>query len=116
MMSLVCISISINNKRHEIGVLRAVGARGTDVFKIFYSESLIIGLINFVLAILAVFGVTIALNIKIGEAIAGLVLLNTGIVEVLAVLGLALFASFLSALLPVVRLSKQKPIDAIREK
>ena len=110
------ISISINNKRHEIGVLRAVGARGTDVFKIFYSESLIIGLINFVLAILAVFGVTIALNIKIGEAIAGLVLLNTGIVEVLAVLGLALFASFLSALLPVVRLSKQKPIDAIREK
>ena len=62
------------------------------------------------------FGVSIGLNIKIGQLIHGLVLLNTGIVEVLAVLGLALFASFISALLPVVRLSKQKPIDAIREK
>lgn len=110
------ISISINNKRHEVGVLRAVGARGTDVFKIFYSESLIIGLINFTLAILSVFGVSIGLNFKIGEKIPGLVLLNTGIIEILAVFGLAMFASLISTLLPVVRLSKQKPIDAIREK
>ena len=40
------ISISINNKRREIGILRAVGARGVDVFKIFYSESIIIASIN----------------------------------------------------------------------
>ena len=36
------ISISIANKQKEIGILRAVGARGADVFKIFISESLVI--------------------------------------------------------------------------
>ena len=39
------ISVSISNKKREIGILRAVGARSLDVFKIFFSESFVIGLI-----------------------------------------------------------------------
>ena len=110
------MSISINNKRHEIGILRAVGARGVDVFKIFYSESAIIAVINFVLAIAALIAVAIVLNNKIGEAIAGLVLLKVGFVEILMVFAVALVASVISSLLPVARIARQKPIDAIREK
>ena len=110
------MSISINNKRHEIGILRAVGARGLDVFKIFYSESAIIAAINFVLAIASLIAVAIVINQKIGEAIAGLVLLKVGIVEILLVFAVALFASFISSILPVTKIARQKPIDAIREK
>ena len=110
------MSISINNKRHEIGILRAVGARGVDVFKIFYSESAIIAAINFVLATISLFAVGIILNQKIAEAIPGLVLLNVGFIEVLLVFAVALFASFISSILPVAKIARQKPIDAIREK
>ena len=110
------MSISINNKRHEIGILRAVGARGLDVFKIFYSESAIIATINFVLAVISLIAVGIVINQKIGEAIQGLVLLKVGIVEILLVFAVALFASFISSILPVTKIARQKPIDAIREK
>ncbi len=110
------LSISINNKRHEIGILRAVGARGVDVFKIFYSESAIIAFINFVLATASLIAVGIVLNAKIGEAIPGLVLLSVGFVEILLVFAVALVSSILSSLLPVIKIARQKPIDAIREK
>jgi len=33
------ISVSISQKKKEIGILRAIGAKGSDVFKIFFSES-----------------------------------------------------------------------------
>ena len=110
------MSISINNKRHEIGVLRAVGARGVDVFKIFYSESAIIAVINFILATASLIAVGIVLNQKIGEAIPGLVLLNVGFIEILLVFAVALVASVISSILPVAKIARQKPIDAIREK
>ena len=110
------MSISINNKRREIGILRAVGARGVDVFKIFYSESAIIASINFVLATISLFIVGMVLNNKIAEAIPGLVLLKVGVVEILLVLAAALVASIISSILPVTKIARQKPIDAIREK
>lgn len=36
------ISATVSCKRREIGVLRAVGARGADVFRIFLSESAVV--------------------------------------------------------------------------
>ena len=47
------ISTSIVYKKREIGVLRAIGARAKDVFAIFFSESMIICLINFILSTIA---------------------------------------------------------------
>ena len=51
LMLLNFISTSISNKQKEIGILRAVGARGSDVFKIFFSEAAIICLICVALSI-----------------------------------------------------------------
>ncbi|MBP5091320.1 MAG: ATP-binding cassette domain-containing protein, partial [Bacilli bacterium] len=111
------ISVSINNKRREIGILRAVGARGSDVFKIFYSESAIIALINSVLAtitlIIACHFINETFITELGYRI---YFLNPGIVEILLVFGAALVASFLSTLLPVLRIANQKPIDAIHDR
>ena len=44
------ISTSIHYKRQEIGILRAIGSRSADVFRIFFSESFIIAMINFALS------------------------------------------------------------------
>ena len=52
LLMLNFISNSVILKKRQIGVLRALGARGTDVIGIFANEALIIALINFVLAII----------------------------------------------------------------
>lgn len=44
------IATSISYKKQEIGILRAIGARSNDVFRIFFLESFIIAMINFVLS------------------------------------------------------------------
>lgn len=44
------IATSISYKKQEIGILRAIGSRSNDVFRIFFSESFVIAMINFVLA------------------------------------------------------------------
>lgn len=111
------ISISINAKRREIGILRAVGARGSDVFKIFYSESFIIAMINFLLSGIA----TLLLSLYFNSYVSGKLgmsfrLLNPGFVELLLILASALVSSFISSFLPVFKISRQKPVDAIREK
>jgi len=111
------ISISINNKRNEIGILRAVGARGVDVFKIFYSESFIIAMINFVLATIATIIACVSVNNGVTNQLGfRLNILNPGVVEIGLVLLAALFASFIASLLPVTKIARQKPIDAIRKK
>ena len=55
------ISASVSYKKREIGILRAVGARSSDVFGIFFNEALVISLIVFGLATVAS-GITVALT------------------------------------------------------
>ncbi len=109
------ITISISYKKREIGVLRAIGARGRDVFKIFFSESFIIAIINFVLALIGSFVVCLLLNNMFRNDYGILItLLNMGIRQVLLILGVSLLVAFISSYLPVHRIAKKKPIDAIR--
>lgn len=111
------MSISINNKKREIGILRAVGAKRMDVFKIFYSESFIIASINFILATIATIVVSILVNnLMATKAGFDFTIMNPGILVVLLLLALSYFASFISALLPVIKIANKKPIDAIQNR
>ncbi len=111
------ISISINNKKREIGILRAVGAKRSDVFKIFYSEAFMIATINFVLSAVIVFVLSLVANQKFTESIYfDFTIMNPNALVVLALLAISLFASFISSLLPVTRIANKKPIDAIQNR
>ncbi|MBQ7977880.1 MAG: ATP-binding cassette domain-containing protein [Clostridia bacterium] len=111
------ISTSISYKRREIGILRALGARGSDVFGIFFNESCIIALINFVLATIATFVAAFFIN---GAIISGLgielVLLGVGLRQILLILGVSLLAAFVASIIPVSKISRKKPIDAIHNR
>lgn len=111
------ISTSISYKKREIGILRAVGARGTDVFGIFFSESLLIALINFILAVAATIIVVFVINTKLRTEY-GLLLtfLNFGIRQVVLMLGVSLFVAFAASFTPVMRIARKKPIDAINNR
>jgi putative ABC transport system permease protein len=111
------ISISINSKKVEIGILRAVGAKRSDVFKIFYSESFIIALINFILATAITFYISFDVNVALVNAFSlAFNVMSPNILVVLMILGVALGASIISSILPVTRLANKKPIDAIHNK
>lgn len=111
------ISVSINNKKREIGILRAVGAKRSDVFKIFYSESFIIAAINFFFATIMTFVLSFVLNQNLGRSInIDFDIMNPNGLIILLILGVSLLASFISSLLPVTRIANKKPIDAIHNR
>ena len=109
------ISMSISNKKKEIGILRAVGARGTDVFKIFLSESGIIVGICTVLALVGSFILSFVLN-NILKANAGLnvTLFVFGPLSILLMVGIAVVVAIISTFLPVYFAARKKPVDSIR--
>ena len=110
------ISTSISYKKREIGILRAVGARSSDVFKIFFSEAFIIAIINFVLATAASLATVIILNNYMRNQGINITLLNFGITQVLLMLGISILVAAIASFLPVWKIARKKPVDAIKDR
>ena len=111
------ISTSINHKKREIGVLRALGARGSDIFGIFFNESTVIAFINFALAAVAtIVGCNVINMLMIKELAMEITLLNVGIRQIILILLVSWGSAFLASLIPTVKISKKKPIDAINNR
>ena len=109
------ISVSINSKMHEIGVLRAVGARGADVFKIFFSESFVISLICIVISLGGTLLLLSYLNAEITEALTfPMQLLVFGPLSLLMLVGVALLVALLGTFIPVAKISAKKPVDSMK--
>ena len=108
------ISVSIASKNKDIGILRAVGARGSDVFKIFYSESSIITLICFVLSVISSMVVCFFINQEMVESALGIALLEFGPLNILVILAVGIVFSFVATFIPVLITAKKPPVEAIR--
>ena len=111
------IAISISYKKQEIGILRAIGSRSNDVFRIFFAESFCIAMINFTLSLAGTIGVCAVINMLAKESI-GLLLtiLNVGVRQVGLLLGVCLLSAFVASYLPVRKIASKRPIDAIRDR
>ena len=107
------ISVSISQKKREIGILRAVGARSADVFKIFFSESFVIAAICVVLSAVACFFACSAINTSLAEGL-GASILVFGVPSIAALIGSALLTAIIATFLPVNNAAKKKPVDSIR--
>ncbi len=109
------ISASISAKKKEIGILRAIGARSLDVFKIFMSESLIIALICIAVAIGGTFALCMVINdILIEGTMIAVTIFVFGWMSVLCIVGIALVTALISTLIPVIIYSRKPPIASIR--
>lgn len=107
------ISVSISQKKKEIGILRAVGARSLDVFKIFFSESFFITLICVILATIASIVTCNMLNTNVASEL-GASLFVFGVVSFIVLVLIALVTTVLATFLPVWNAAKKKPVDSIR--
>ena len=107
------ITVSISAKSKEIGILRAVGARGTDVFKIFFSESGCIAAICFLISSIASYFVCNIINNETADVIS-LKLLEYGVLQIGLILVISLVVSLLATLIPVYLAARKPPVESIR--
>ena len=110
------ISASIAAKTKEIGILRAVGARGADVFRIFFSEAFIFAMICFVLSSIGAGILCNAINNSVMEStiIPTAALLNFNVLNVGITLLISLFVSAIATFIPVFKAARKSPVDSIR--
>ncbi len=110
------ISVSITQKKREIGILRAVGARSSDVFVIFLNESLIITIINFILSTIVTAIICAVINsVFIGYGLT-LTILNFGFRQIALLLGVGVLVAVVASFFPVMNISRKRPIDAIQNR
>lgn len=110
------IGTSISYKKQEIGILRAIGSRSNDVFRIFFSESFIIAMINFVLSTIGVAVATIIINMVIRRFGILISVLTFGIRQIALLLVLSIAIAAIASFIPVKKIASKKPIDAIRNR
>ncbi len=111
------ISVSILYCKKEIGILRALGATKNDIIKIFGYESIIIGLISWILSII---GWILVCNILNNSLFGNMYYTLNGIVmhPIIPIFMLVyiLAISILITVSSIGRITKIKPIDAILNK
>lgn len=107
------ISVSISYKKQEIGILRAVGARSLDVFKIFFSESFFIAAICVTISIIASATLCAAVNVLLISLISAS-LLVFGMTSLAVLIAVAFVTVVVATFLPVWSAAKKKPVESIR--
>ena len=114
------LAVTVAERRHEIGILRAVGATRGQIWSLFLGEALMLGLAGAVLGVPA--GVVLAhlgLDPMKGVLSDLFVVLETSQVvitpETIVFAALAgILTALLAALVPAVRSAEEQPADAVR--
>jgi putative ABC transport system permease protein len=106
---------SVLERTKEIGTMKAVGAKNSDILFIFLSESGLLGLIG------GIMGVVLGLGISKTVEIIAVTSLNTTLLKaavpgylVIGCLSFAFLIGALSGTIPALTASKLKPADALR--
>ena len=107
------ISTSISYKSKEIGILRAVGARGSDVFKIYFSESGIICGICFLISAVLASVLSVILDRSLAQGL-NIAIFNFGIANIGIILAVSLVVGFIGTIFPVFKASRKPPVESIR--
>ena len=110
------IVTSIVNKRPSIGVLRGLGSGRKDILRMFICESIVIALINAVIATVLTAVGCIFVNMYINNVMNIVIPFAIfGIRQVLIIFGMSLFTAAISSSLPIIKITKEKPVDLIRK-
>lgn len=107
------ISLSISNKTKEIGILRAIGARSIDVFKIFFSESFVISVICIILSTIFSISISNIMNNLLASEL-GVSIFVFGPISFIIMVILAFATTIIATYIPVRKAAKKKPVETIR--
>jgi putative ABC transport system permease protein len=107
--TLTMMWITVNERVHEIGLMRALGATGAQVQRLFLLEAIILTVLGGVLGIVA--GLALADFLRV--VVPGLPA-YTPLRYILAALLVSLVTGLLSGVIPARRASSLDPIEALR--
>lgn len=108
------VSGNIKKRKKEIGILRATGARGIDVLKIFAIEQGIIALIvSFFSLLLIIYGLNVVNN-QLGNVDIGINVISLSFIHIVVFVLFTVLFFVITTIIPVRSVAKMKPIDAIR--
>ncbi len=110
------ISSSIVSKKQSIGVLRALGSNGKDIFTMFFTESLFISIVNAIFASVVAFIGCIFVNMYIKDIMHLTINFAIfGLRQILIISAISIITGIISSLIPIIRICKEKPIELIRK-
>ena len=110
------INLSIEAKRGQVGILRALGARSADVCRIFFSESFLLALVSVAVAIPATIGLSYAVNKILADLFfIRIAVLNFTIWMPVSIFLLGFVIALVATVVPVLKEARKAPIDAIRD-
>ena len=113
-MIAIITYISVLERTKEIGILRALGARGKDITRVFNAETFIIGICSGVLGLVIAYVLTIPINMLI-ESLAGLPnVANLNPIPAFVLLIISVTLTVLSGFIPSKMASKKDPVIALR--
>ena len=111
------IGTSISYKKVQIGILRAIGSRSNDVFRIFFAESFIIAMINYVISMVGITAICAVINSTMRYQTGMLLtILNVGVRQFVLLLIVCVGVAAAASFLPVRKIASKRPIDAIRDR
>lgn len=121
-ISIIVGSIGIVNtmltavleRRSQIGVMKSVGARNSDIFFLFFIESGIMGLIGGVVGAIIGAAITISGTVAINNFLGVEAVVRVDFVVIFAsILGSFLIGAF-AGVIPALRAARQHPVEALR--
>lgn len=109
--------VSVIERKKEIGILRAIGARKKDVGLLFIAESTIIGFFAGLIGILITYIVEIPINICLGMAYPSIglgMIADLSWYLALLMVAISMFLTFIAGLFPSYVASKKHPVECLR--
>lgn len=109
------IALSINSRKKEIGILRAIGTKKQDIEKMFIFENFITSITTFIVSMISVYLGTIIINsILTQNSISSTIFIMTNIYCWAISFGVSFMLSFVACIIPLKHINKLNPIDAIK--
>ncbi|MFA7319002.1 MAG: FtsX-like permease family protein [Parcubacteria group bacterium] len=113
------LSVSLLQRTKEVGIMKALGTKRFDVFKMFILESIIISFVGGVLGFFGGYGLALFVNKlliilgkRMGTDLGYFVYVPTGFI--LAIAGFVLFLGIITGVMPAFRASKIHALEALR--
>ena len=107
--------ISVLERRKEIGILRAIGARKKDISRVFNAEAIIEGLAAGILGILITLLLSLLGNIIVSHVLNIDNIMHLELLNAIILILISVLLTFIAGLVPSRIASKKDPVIALRE-